>query len=49
MAHPQVADGGDILQIWRVAVNILNKQSWRADWGWSSSFRVGQGANNPTQ
>jgi hypothetical protein len=25
MAHPQVADGGDNLQIWRVAVNILNK------------------------
>jgi hypothetical protein len=24
-ASPQVADGGDVLQIWRVAANILNK------------------------
>jgi hypothetical protein len=24
MAHPKVADGGDALQFWRVAVNILN-------------------------
>jgi hypothetical protein len=31
---------------WRVAVNILNKQSWTADKGWSSSFWVGCGANN---
>jgi hypothetical protein len=31
MACPQVLDGGDGLQIWRVAENILNKQSWRAD------------------
>jgi hypothetical protein len=34
MARPQVADGGDALQIWRVAVNILNKQSRTADRGW---------------
>jgi hypothetical protein len=27
MAHPRFADRGDGLQIWRVAVNILNKQS----------------------
>jgi hypothetical protein len=26
MARPQVADGGDSLQIWTVAANILNKQ-----------------------
>ena len=32
--------------IWRVAVNILNKQSQRADKGWSSSLGVGRGANN---
>jgi hypothetical protein len=31
MAHPQVADGGDGLQIWRVAVNILNKLLRTAD------------------
>jgi hypothetical protein len=24
MAHPQVADGGDGLQIWRVAANVRN-------------------------
>jgi len=29
-------------------VNILNKQSHTADKGWSSSFSVGRGANNPS-
>jgi hypothetical protein len=38
MARPQVADGGDGLQVWRVAANILNKQSRRADKEWYSSF-----------
>jgi hypothetical protein len=46
MALPQVADGGDGLQIWRVAANLLNKQSRTADKGWSSRFGVGRGANN---
>jgi hypothetical protein len=45
-AHPQVADGGDTLQVWRVAANILNKQLRAADKGWSSSFGVGRGTNN---
>jgi len=31
--------------MWRVAVNILNKQLWTAD-VWSSSLGVLQGANN---
>jgi len=31
MAHPWVADGGNSLQIWRVAMNILNKQLWAND------------------
>jgi hypothetical protein len=31
---------------WRVAANILNKQSLTADKGWSSSLGVGRGANN---
>jgi hypothetical protein len=31
MARPQGADGGDGLQTWRVAANILNKQSRTAD------------------
>ena len=32
----------------RVAANKLNKQSRTADGGWSSSFGVGRGANNPS-
>jgi hypothetical protein len=46
MARPQVADGGDALQVWRIAANILNKQSRTADKGWSSSLVVGRGTNN---
>jgi hypothetical protein len=46
MARAQVADGGNGLQIWSVAANILNKQSRTADKGWSSSLSVGRGANN---
>jgi hypothetical protein len=33
------------LQIRRVAANILNKQSWTGNKGWSSSLGVGRGAN----
>jgi hypothetical protein len=29
-------------------VNILTKQSWTADKGWSSSLVVGRWANNPS-
>jgi hypothetical protein len=46
MARPQVADGGDELQIWRAAANILNKQSRTADKGLSSSLGAGREANN---
>jgi hypothetical protein len=46
MACPQVADGGDSLQIWRVAANILNKQSRTSNKGWSSILGVGRGANS---
>jgi len=31
--------------IWTVADKILNKQSWTADKGWSSSLGVGRGAD----
>jgi hypothetical protein len=48
MAHSQVVDGGEGLQIWGVAVNILNKQLQTADKGWSSSLRVELGAKNPS-
>jgi hypothetical protein len=33
----------DILQVWRVAANILNKQSRTADKGWSSILGLGFG------
>jgi hypothetical protein len=43
MVRPRVAEGGEGLQIWRVAANILNKQSRTADKGWPSSSGVGRG------
>jgi hypothetical protein len=46
MARPQVADGRDSLQIWRVAANILNKQLLTADKGLSSSWGVEHEADN---
>jgi hypothetical protein len=46
MASPQVEDGEDSLQIWMIAVNILNNQPREADKGWSSSLVVVRGANN---
>ena len=45
---PWVADGGVGLQIWRLAANILNKQSWTADQEWPSSLGVWREANNLT-
>jgi len=48
MARPEVADEGECLQIWKEAVNILNKQLRTADKGWSSSLGVGRGADNPS-
>jgi hypothetical protein len=46
MARPKVLDGGDGLQISRVAAYILYKQSRTADKALCSSFGVGRGANN---
>jgi hypothetical protein len=46
MVCPQVADGGDGLQIWRVTTNILNKHLRKADDGWSSSLDIERGSNN---
>jgi hypothetical protein len=48
MARPRVVDRGDGLQIWRVAANILNKQSRTADSVWSSSLGVGRGLTAPS-
>jgi hypothetical protein len=45
MARPQVADGGDGLQLWRVATDILNKQLQTAEYGLSSCLGVERGAN----
>jgi hypothetical protein len=43
MARHQIADGGDGLQIWRVAANILNKLSRIAYKGWPSRLVAGRG------
>jgi hypothetical protein len=47
MARPHLADGGDGLQIWRVAVHILKKQSRTVDKGWPPSLRLGVGLTTP--
>jgi len=39
--HGTFFGGGDGLQIWRVAANILNKQLQTTDKGWSSSLEIG--------
>jgi hypothetical protein len=46
MAGPQVADGRDALQFWRVAANILKKQSRITDKGWSSRLEIGSRDKN---
>ena len=45
MARPQVAVGGTACDM-KGTANKLNKQSWTADKGWSSSLGVGRGADN---
>jgi hypothetical protein len=44
IAHPQITDGGDGLQVWRVAANILNKQPTRG--GSPSRLDVGLAASS---
>jgi hypothetical protein len=46
MVHLQVLER-DGLQIWRVAANILNNQSWLADNRWSCTLRVTKCQNGP--
>jgi hypothetical protein len=48
MARRRVADERDGLQVWRTATNVPNKQSHIADGGWSTSLKVGRGANDST-
>jgi hypothetical protein len=43
-ARPQIPDGGEDLQIRRVAANVSNKKSRTANKGWSSSLGVGSGS-----
>jgi hypothetical protein len=43
MAPPQVAYGGDSLQMLKLAANVLIKEWRAADKGWSSSLGVGLG------
>jgi hypothetical protein len=43
MVHPQVADGVDGLQIWKVAVNAFSNQLQMADKVWS--FNLGFSRN----
>jgi len=47
MARPQVADEGDDLQVWRVAVKISINQSRTAKKGRFSSFEFGRGSKTP--
>lgn len=45
MVRPQVADGGDSMQVRRIAENTTHKQLRRADQGWSSSLSLRLGTN----
>jgi hypothetical protein len=45
MARPQFADGGTASDMEGSCENILNKQSWTADKGWSSGLVVGRGVD----
>jgi hypothetical protein len=47
MARPQVSDGGDGLQKWSVAANILNKQSRTAEEGGPPTRGLGVGLTIP--
>jgi len=42
LACPPVVDGGDNFEIWRIALNILNKNLRSSEQGWSSGLWAGQ-------
>ena len=42
----QVGDGGDSVQVWSVAANMLHVTSMMVGRGWSSSVAVGRGNKN---
>jgi hypothetical protein len=47
MARPQVADGGDALQFWREAANILNKNPRTETRGGPPAWELGVGLTIP--
>jgi hypothetical protein len=47
IGRPRVAEGGDVLQMWRLVASLLNKQSRTADNVWSSSSDVERGVTAP--
>jgi hypothetical protein len=47
MARPQVADGGNTLQVWRVAANILNKRRGQPTRGGPRAWGLGVGLTTP--
>jgi hypothetical protein len=44
---PWVADGGNVLRIWRAAANIMNKRFRTADKGWFPAWGLGEGLTTP--
>jgi hypothetical protein len=48
IAHLQVMDGGDCIQLWIVAANISKKQSWTDKIrGWPPTLGLGTGLTTP--
>jgi hypothetical protein len=47
MGRTQVVDGGDALEVWRVAANMLNKQLWMADEGGPPAWGLCVGLTTP--
>jgi hypothetical protein len=45
--NPEVANGGDGLQIWRIPATIINKQSQQLIWSGPSSLGSGGGLTTP--
>ena len=43
MAYPHITNGGDGLQVWRVAASMLDKQLLAADRGSPPVWRLGEG------
>jgi hypothetical protein len=48
MASPQIQDGKEGFQLWRIEGNFPNKQSQVGNKGWTSSLGVGGEPNNFT-